>query len=140
MPSGIYYLAGPHKGTPEEELYRYETSLRITNEFLKQGIYIFSPIVYGKHIAKASTFTNIEERRLKFMSYLLEFLRNSKGMILLTMVGWEQSWGANQELIFCLENQIPVYLMDPDEKSENYPKVLENPLDATQLGQLLKVA
>ena len=46
MKKGLYYLAGPHKGTPEQEAHRFETSLKITTEFLTQGIHIFSPIVY----------------------------------------------------------------------------------------------
>jgi hypothetical protein len=140
MNQGYYYLAGPHKGTPEEELYRYETSLRITNAFLKQGIYIFSPIVYGKHVTDAYTFASLEERRMIFMNYLLEFLRASKGMILLTMEGWDKSWGANQELIYCKNNQIPVYMMDPGVKDGDLATILANPLNAQELNQLLNAA
>jgi hypothetical protein len=140
MEKGLYYLAGPHKGTPEQEAYRYETSLKITTDFLNQGIHIFSPIVYGKHITEACNFPVLEERRRRMMDYLFEFLKASKGLILLTMEGWEKSWGLNQELIFCLENQIPVYLMDPAERSENYSFMFSKPLNPQQLSQLLKAA
>ena len=82
----------------------------------------------------------LEERRRMMMNYLLEFLKASQGLILLTMEGWEQSWGLNQELIFCQENQIPVYLMDPAERGENYTLVFSEPLNSQQLSQLLKAA
>jgi len=137
---GFYYLAGPHKGTPEEEQYRYETSLKITAEFLHQNISVFSPIVYGKHIADACTFPSLEERRMKLIGYLLELLRPSKGLILVTMEGWQESWGVNQELLFCKANNIPVYILDPTETPENYARVLLSPLDHQQLNQLLQAA
>lgn len=137
---GFYYLAGPHKGTPEEERYRYETSLKITTEFLHHNISVFSPIVYGKHITEACAFPSLEEQRMKLMGYLLEFLQVSKGMILVTMDGWQKSWGANQELLFCQANHIPVYILDPFEVPENYARTLLSPLDPQQLSQLLQAA
>jgi hypothetical protein len=137
MESGLYYLAGPHKGTVEEEKYRFEASIYITSKFLTEGISTFSPIVYGKQIADACNFNSLEERRSKIMTYLLEFLKVCKGMILVTMKGWEQSWGARQELLFCQNNEIPVYLMDPQESLDNYKKILSVSLTQIQLQQVL---
>jgi hypothetical protein len=140
MESGFYYLAGPHKGTPEQEMYRVETSLKITTESLAQGIHIFSPIVYGKQIAEGLNFPSFEEGRGKMMAYLLDFLKVSKGMILLTMEGWQKSWGVNQELIFCQQNNIPVYIMSPDQVTKNISHILSTPLDQKQVDQLLRAA
>lgn len=139
MERGLYYLAGPHKGTPQQEIYRVETSLKITTESLAQGIHIFSPIVYGKQITEALNFQPLEERRQMMMTYLLDFLRVSKGLILVTMEGWEKSWGVNQELIFCQQKSIPVYIMSP-EVTKNISQILSAPLDQKQVDQLLQAA
>ena len=140
MEKGLYYLAGPYKGSPEEEDYRFDVSLKITVAFIRQGISVFSPIIYSKQFAQELNIFSLEERRKIVMDYLLIFLKASKGMILVTMKGWEKSWGVNLELKFCQEHQIPVYLMSPDQVSENLSPLLTKPLDQTQLHQLLEAA
>jgi hypothetical protein len=140
MEKGLYYLAGPYKGSSEEEDYRFEVSLKITIAFIKQGIPVFSPIVYSKQFAHELNLSSLEERRKVVMDYLLSFLKASKGMILVTMEGWEHSWGVNLELKFCQEHQIPVYLMSPEQVSENLSLLLLKPLDKSQLTQLLEAA
>ena len=140
MEKGFYYLAGPHKGTPEQEVDRIEMSLKLTVAFLTQGIYVFSPIVYSIKIAEALNFSSTEERRRVIFSYLLEFLKVSKGMILVTMEGWQESWGVQQELRFCQENQIPVYIVDPHEVSGDLSQILSAPLDQRQINALLEAA
>ena len=72
--------------------------------------------------------------------YLLAFLKASKGMILITMEGWKESWGVQQELKFCQENQIPVYMVDPDEASGDLSQILFEPLDQGRLDRLLEAA
>lgn len=139
MGNGFYYLAGPHKGTPVQEADRVETSLKLTVAFLTQGIHVFSPIVYSLKIAEALNFPSTEERRRIIFSYLLEFLKVSRGMILVTMEGWKESWGVQQELKFCQENQIAVYKIDPNQISSDLSQVLSSPLDQEQLDHLLEV-
>jgi len=136
--NGFYYLAGPHKGTSEQETYRIEMSLKLTVGFLTQGIYVFSPIVYSVRIAEALKFASTEERRQIVFPYLLNFLKVSKGMILVTMEGWKDSWGVQQELKFCQETQIPVYKIDPDQIPSDLFQVLSSPLNQEQLAHLLK--
>jgi len=72
------------------------------------------------------------------MDYLLSFLKASKGMILVTMEGWEKSWGVNLELKFCQEHQIPVYKIDPNEIPSDLSQVLSVSLDQSQVNALLK--
>lgn len=140
MEKGLYYLAGPHKGTLQQEADRIETSLKLTVAFLKQGIYVFSPIVYSIKIAEALNFTSTDERRRLMLAYLLDFLKVSKGVILVTMDGWKESWGVQQELKFCQENRIPVYKIDPNSLPGDLSQVLSSPLDQEQLTHLLEVA
>ena len=138
MEKGLYYLASPLKGSPEEEAYRFEVSLKLTMEFLTQGIYVFSPLVYTKKIAETLNSSSIEERREIIMTYLLRFLKTSKGLILVTLEGWQKSWGVNQEIKFCQENHIPVYIMSLDHTSNDLPKILDAPLSQQQVNLLLE--
>jgi hypothetical protein len=138
METGLYYLTGPYTGTPEEEAHRFETCLKITTAFISQGISVFSPIVYSKQFAHELNLNTIEERRKIVMNYLLSFLKASKGMILITMQGWEKSWGLNLEIKFCQENKIPVFLMAPEQLSNDMSEILAKPLDQAQVNQLLE--
>lgn len=137
MNQDLYYLAGPQLGTLDEEALRGEMCLKIAAEFVKQGIHVFSPIVYSKQIAAALNIPSLEERRKVVLEYLLTFLKLSKGLILVTMDGWKKSWGVNQELKFCQAYQIPVYLMNPEEVSEELSNVLLKPLSREQINQLI---
>ena len=138
MKQGLYYLASPLQGSPEEEAYRFEVSLKLTVEFLTQDIYVFSPLIYTKKIADTLNFSSIEERREIIMAYLLRFLKTSKGLILVTLEGWRKSWGVRQEIKFCQENNIPVYLMCPDQASRDLSKILDAPLSQQQVNLLLE--
>ena len=140
MEKGLYYLAVPYQGTEEEKKYRTEISLKAAAEFLRQGIHLFAPVIYVNKIAEELVLPSLEKRRELIMPYLLEFLRASKGMILIQVDGWQKSWGIQQELKFCHETQIPVFTMDPDRGYKNLQMTLTNPLDQNQLSRLLEVA
>lgn len=137
MEKGLYYLAGPHKGTLEEEASRFDVSRKITIAFIKQGIPVFSPIVYSKQFVQDLNISSLEDRRKIVMDYLLSFLKASKGMILVAMEGWKTSWGVNLELKFCQEHQIPVYIMSPDQLSEDLSSIFLKPLQETEINQYL---
>ncbi len=139
MEKGLYYLAVPYQGSEEEKKYRTELSLRTTTEFLRQGISLFSPVIYVNKIAEELALPSLERRREVIMPYLFEFLKVSKGMILITIDGWQKSWGVQQELKFCHETHIPVFTLDADEIDNNLQKVLSRSLDRTQLSHLLKL-
>ena len=101
---------------------------------------MFAPVNYANKIVEELELMSIEKRREIVMPYLFDFLRVSKGLILITINGWQESWGIQQELKFCHETQIPVYLMDPHLSYENLTKILSTPLDQKQIGNLLKTA
>lgn len=138
MKQGLYYLAVPYQGSEEEKKYRTELSLKITTEFLRQGISLFSPVIYVNKIAEELGLTSLEKRREIIMPYLLDFLKVSKGLLLIKVDGWQKSWGVQHELKFCYEAHIPVFTMHADEIDKNLPKILSNSLDQVQLNSLLE--
>jgi hypothetical protein len=129
MKKGLYYLAAPYHGTEEEKKYRTELSLKATAEFLRQGIHVFAPLNYVNKIAEELAFTSLEKRRGIVLPYLLDFLRVSKGMVVINIDGWENSWGVQQELKFCHEMQIPIYNMKPEQIYDDLAKFLSTPSD-----------
>lgn len=134
MEKGLYYLAVPYHGSEEQQAYRHEISLKVAAEFLHQGLHVFSPIIYVNQIIEKLNLPSLEKRRAVVMPYLLDFLRVSKGLILIKVEGWQNSWGVQQELNFCQENQIPVYTMSSDQVYENLTEVLSYPLEHKQIN------
>jgi len=140
MEKGLYYLAVPYQGSEEEKKYRTELSLKATVEFLRQGISLFSPVIYVNKIAEELNLPSLEKRREIIMPYLFEFLTVSKGLILITIDSWQKSWGVQQELKFCHESNIPVFTLRADEIESSLQKALSQPLDRDQLNRLLEAA
>jgi len=140
MEKGLYYLAIPYHGSEEQRAYRSEISLKAAAEFLRQSIHVFAPVIYVNQIVEKLDLPSMEKRRVVTMPYLLDFLQASKGLILIKAEGWQNSWGVHQELIFCQENQIPIYTMNPDQIYENLTEILSYPLEQKQVNQLLEAA
>jgi len=137
MTKGIYYLATPYQGTEEEKKYRTEMSLKMTTEFLRHGIHLFAPIIYVNKIAEELGLPSLEKRREIVMPYLFDFLRVSKGLILISLEGWQNSWGVRQELKFCHDFQIPVYKMESNTPLDTLPKIVSTPLDPKSVSELI---
>lgn len=138
MLEGLYYLAVPYQGSEEEKKYRAELSLQTTLAFLKQGIHLFAPVLYVNKIAETLELPSLEKRREVVMPYLFDFLKVSKGLVLIKAEGWEKSWGIQQELVFCQKAHIPVFTMEVNEIQTNLPHILSKALDHAQLRCLLE--
>ena len=136
MHRGFYYLAIPYQGTEEQQIERTELSLTSATECLRQGIYLFAPIIYVNKIADRLALT-LEQRRDVIMPYLLDFLKVSKGLLLITAEGWKTSWGIKQEVLFCLEHGIPVFKIAPEQLFEDLALLLKVPLTQKEVKGLL---
>lgn len=99
---------------------------------------MFSPVLYVNKIAEELSFSSLEKRRAVIMPYLFEFLRLSKGLILMEVNGWRQSWGIQQELIYCNKGQIPVHMIKFDQVYQDLGKALATPLTPREVKDLLQ--
>lgn len=138
MEKGFYYLAVPYQGTDEEKEYRTQLSLKAATAFLRDGHYLFAPLLYINKIGDNLQLTSLEHRRSTLMPYLLEFLKVSKGLILVTAEGWDKSWGIHQELVYCLKHEIPVFKLTAEHLDMSLSGLLSKPLSRSQLEDLLK--
>ena len=133
MENGLYFLSVAYHGTTEEKAYRHAISLKMTAECLRQGIHIFAPVIYVNQIVDEMKLPSTEERRKLVMPYLFDFLKVSKGMILIKVEGWQDSWGVRQELEFCQKHNIPVYMIDPDQIDGDLKQIFVKPIEISQI-------
>lgn len=90
---GPYYLAVPYQGSEEEQKYRTQFSLKAATQALRQGVHLFAPLIYVNKIADELGVISLEKRREIVMPYLFDFLKVSKGLVLVCLNGWRESWG-----------------------------------------------
>lgn len=133
MQKGFYFLSVPYQGSEEEKKYRTELSLKVTTAFLRQGIHLFAPLLYVNKIADELGLSSLDKRREVIMPYLFDFLRVSKGLLLLKAEGWQKSWGVQQELALCHEVHIPVFTLEIEDIHKDLPSILTKPLNQEQL-------
>ena len=114
--------------------------MKLAAEFLQQNIHVFAPVNYTSRILEKMELPSLEAQRTVIMPYLFEFLKVSKGLIVVMLEGWEKSWGVAQELKYCRENGIPVYTYHSWQTYNDLSEIISLPLDQTQIYQLLHAA
>lgn len=109
-----YYLSNPYNGTDEEKEERARIASKACASLLKMGIHAWSPIVHNHAMMKDHEFT-LEERRSLILDFDFSLLKCARGMIVLTIDGWDRSYGVRKEIDFCQELSIPVKYVCPTE-------------------------
>jgi len=117
--SAIEYLGIPYTDDdPAVEDWRAEVSNVVAAELTRQGRVIFAPISAWHHIAKKYTLPGTFEYWLKLDE---EFIKASKKLLIVTLPGYKESKGVNEEIRLAKKYLIPVEYIDP----EPYLKLLE---------------
>lgn len=107
-----YYISNPYNGTDEEKEDRARVASKACAALLKKGIHAWSPIVHNHAMMKDHEFS-LEERRSLILDFDFSLLRAARGMIVLTIDGWDRSYGVRAELNLCRELSIPVQYLSP---------------------------
>jgi hypothetical protein len=107
----FYYLASPYTHPdPEVRHQRYVEMERICAEYLRNGIYVYSPIVHCHYIALNH---DLPVEFDFWMGYNKSMMLASRGMIVIQLDGWSKSKGVAAEIEFCTDNNISVIYVDP---------------------------
>lgn len=127
-----FYISNPYNGTEEQKEHRAQVAARVCALLLKRGVFAWSPIVHNHAMMKVFSDFTLDERRAMMLPYDFSLLRQSKGMIVLTIEGWRESFGVKAELELCQELAIPVQYLNP--------KDLDSEIDVTTSdeGKVLK--
>lgn len=122
--SEIEYLGLPYSDNDSVvEDWRAEVSNAIAVDLTKQGRIIFAPISAWHHLARKYKLPGSFEYWLKLDE---EFIRVSKKLLIITLPGWKESTGVNEEIRLAKKYNIPIEYIDP----EPYIKELEEQYDS----------
>jgi hypothetical protein len=109
-----YYLSNPYNGSPEEMQSRAQIAAEVCAALLRKGIHAWSPIVHNHALMEHVPFT-LEERKALMLPFDFTLLKASQGMIVLTISGWDKSYGVGKEIALCKELNIPVKYLHPED-------------------------
>jgi len=109
----FYYISNPYNGTEDQRSARAKIAAEVSGKLLKRGIHAWSPIVHNHALMQSYSDFTLEERRTLILDFDFSLLLKSKGMIVLTIDGWRESYGVSEELRICGENSIPIKYLDP---------------------------
>jgi hypothetical protein len=110
-----FYISNPYNGTDEQKEERAQVAARVCGLLLKKGIHAWSPIVHNHAMMKTFNEFTLEERRTKILDFDFTLLKASKGMIVLKISGWHESYGVRAEIELCEKLSIPIFYLDPQQ-------------------------
>lgn len=104
----MIYLAGPYTHKDPAVVHaRYEAHRKACAQLLKDGHTVFSPIVHGHNMLPELDHWRHEE----WMEYDMKILNRCDHIIVLTIDGWKESRGTQEEIRYCLNQGIRIEYM-----------------------------
>lgn len=110
-----FYISNPYNGTDQQKELRARIAAEVSGKLLKRGIHAWSPIVHNHAMMKDYGDFTLEERRTLILDFDFSLLLAAKGMIVLKIAGWEESYGVKKEIELCIEKSIPIKYLDPSD-------------------------
>ena len=114
-----FYISNPYNGTDEQREKRAKIAAEVCGKLLKKGVHAWSPIVHNHAMMKNYNDFSLEERRTLILDFDFSLLLASKGMIVLKIDGWKESYGVSKEIELCNEKSIPIKYLDPKDLDSN---------------------
>jgi len=96
----LIYLASPytHKD-PQVQQQRYELAMEAVAEFLRQGEFVYSPIVHCHEMAKRHSLPTDYQF---WWNYNVDFMDSAQSIYVLCIDGWKESAGVRKEIEFAI--------------------------------------
>ena len=96
----MIYLASPytHKD-PQVQQQRYELAMEAVAEFLRQGEFVYSPIVHCHEMAKRHSLPTDYQF---WWNYNVDFMDSAQSIYVLCIDGWKESAGVRKEIEFAI--------------------------------------
>ena len=102
----MIYLASPYTHPdPFIQEERYLAAMRKVAEYLKAGVWVYSPIVHCHELAKVVRFGSDFN---SWKQYNFHMILLAQEVVVLTLPGWEDSVGVTAEIQFAKDSDIPV--------------------------------
>lgn len=109
--ASLIYLASPYSDpNPSVRELRFEMARLATANLLRQGLAVYSPIVYGKDLEKI---IGTDYLSWKVMNDAM--LESASSVVVLKLDGWEKSLGVTYEIDKAKQLNLPIaYLPAPE--------------------------
>lgn len=114
MSTGFVYLGSPYSH-PEAAVreHRFLLGCTKTSRLMRQGYTVFSPIAHSHPVATQLPPELLMDHRF-WMKQDLPILQFADKLIVLTLPGWQQSRGLNEEMGFAFHNDIEIEFHNMD--------------------------
>ena len=110
-----FYISNPYNGTEKQKEERAKIAAMVCGSLLKKGLHAWSPIVHNHAMMKTFNEFTLEERQSKILDFDFSLLKKSDGMIVLTIEGWDKSYGVGKEIELCKKLNIKVKYLNPSD-------------------------
>lgn len=110
--SNSVYLASPYTGNEQQ---RYEEVMHAAAYFLKKGMVVFSPIVYGHGMAKQHNLPTQFDFWASLDHRMIDILDE---VWVLCISGWEESKGVTDEISYAHSKNKVIRYVHPEEDGE----------------------
>jgi len=107
----MIYLASPYthpRPTMQEQ--RYLLVCKYAARLAREGKYVFSPIAHWHPISVREGLPGTWEY---WSDYNRELLSRCDALYVLRIDGWKESTGVKGEMVFAVDNGIPIIMLDP---------------------------
>ena len=91
---------------PEVVKQRCEAATKLCGNFWDAEIYVFSPATHSVALRDRGYLQNTLHNEL--VAFDLALLKGAAGMYVLTLPGWQESLGVQEEIKFALDNKIDI--------------------------------
>lgn len=114
-----FYISNPYNGTEEQKEERATIAAKVCGMLLKKGLHAWSPIVHNHAMMKTFNEFTLEERQSKILDFDFSLLKKSDAMIVLTIEGWDKSYGVGKEIELCKKLDIEIKYLNPSDLDLN---------------------
>jgi hypothetical protein len=105
------YLATPYSHPdPRIRVQRYDWAIRCTCWLTDKKIWVFSPIIHCHELASRCM---LPTDWAFWHDYNMAMLRPASRLLILTLDGWQDSRGVQEETMFAHDNGIPIEFIAP---------------------------
>ena len=126
----MIYLASAYSDpNPSVRQWRFEAACKATAKMLRAGLIVFSPVVHSHPLTRYGLPSD-----WKFWHrYDRVYLEACSAMAVLTLDGWRESEGVNNEIKIAKDLGMPFWLLDPESVG-----IAKRPKDTPTMAGVLK--
>lgn len=111
MTTDYWYLGSPYSKYKDGLDAAFEEICRLAGYFARAGISAYSPIAHTHPIAKHSGIDPYDHAI--WLPFDTPMMHNAKGLVVVQMDGWDESYGIDQEIRYMRDIDKPIVYLRP---------------------------